>query len=311
MGHLERRLGRPDVAEKHYRAAEQLDPRNLDPLFSLAELLSGGRRFADAEKTLEQILTISPDSEEALAASALNFQDQGRLADSAAILSKISPHSQSFDVTIARQQQLIFERRFGEAIARIKSNVPAAWANDPRTIAYLGYLEEWVGHKEEARAAFLRAIAGLQSMPDQTVPVDARILPAWLARAYAGLGEKDKALDQGKRAVTAYKNDALSLPAAETGLAQIQARFGDADSAIAALPHLLEGPGRINSRSASVSILGSAPQRSALRKNRLLARAERREVERRCVVNIGPPAVVDDRVIGGFPFVCMNHSPTC
>ena len=37
----------------------------------------------------------------------------------------------------------------------------------------------------------------------------------------------------------------MNKPNAETVLAQIQARFGDFDSAIAALPHLLEVPAGI------------------------------------------------------------------
>jgi serine/threonine-protein kinase len=40
-------------------------------------------------------------------------------------------------------------------------------------------------------------------------------------------------------------DDAIAKPNAETLLAQIQARFGDLDSAIAALPHLLEVPAGI------------------------------------------------------------------
>jgi len=37
----------------------------------------------------------------------------------------------------------------------------------------------------------------------------------------------------------------VNKPAAEIALAQIQARFGDIDSAIAAIPHLLEVPAGI------------------------------------------------------------------
>ena len=58
--------------------------------------------------------------------------------------------------------------------------------------------------------------------------------------AYAGLDEKDKALDQARHAVAAYQNDNLSKPFAEMVLAQVEARFGETDAAIAALPHLLE-----------------------------------------------------------------------
>jgi hypothetical protein len=39
--------------------------------------------------------------------------------------------------------------------------------------------------------------------------------------------------------------DAVNKPWAQTALAQIQARFGDFDSAIAALPNLLEVPAGI------------------------------------------------------------------
>jgi len=39
-----------------------------------------------------------------------------------------------------------------------------------------------------------------------------------------------------------YDNDAVTKPFALTTLAQIQAHFGDLDSAIAAIPHLLEVP---------------------------------------------------------------------
>ena len=74
---------------------------------------------------------------------------------------------------------------------------------------------------------------------------DADNLPSALALAYAGLGEKEKALEQAQYAVKDYDNDAVNKPWAEAALAQIQARFGDLDSAIAAIPHLLELPAGI------------------------------------------------------------------
>jgi len=70
-------------------------------------------------------------------------------------------------------------------------------------------------------------------------------LPSFLAWAYAGLGDKGKALAQAQQALADYKDDALEAPLAEMVLAQIEARFGDADSAIAALPRLLEKPAHL------------------------------------------------------------------
>jgi hypothetical protein len=48
-----------------------------------------------------------------------------------------------------------------------------------------------------------------------------------------------------KLLINDYATDAVAKPNAEAVLAQIQARFGDFDSAIAAIPHLLEVPAGI------------------------------------------------------------------
>jgi TolB-like protein/class 3 adenylate cyclase/cytochrome c-type biogenesis protein CcmH/NrfG len=242
MAHVERRLGEPEAAESHYRAAGQLDPRNVTSLVILGELLNGAQRFKEAERVLDRALEVSPGNEEALARKAFTFQDQGRLSDSAAVLNSVSQTSQVTAIARARRQQLILERRFEEAIAQVKTGQPSLWANDPRTITMTGYAQEWAGHKDEARHTFTRAVAAILPSPNSTAPVDNRHLGRWLALAYAGLNEKEKALEEARRTLDVYKDDAVWRGNAEVVLAQIQARFGDADSAIAALPHLLEIP---------------------------------------------------------------------
>jgi len=243
MAHVERRLGQWDAAEKHYQGAVELDPRNVEVLTALAEFLHSLRRFNEAEAMLNRVLQISPGDEGALTWKALNFQSEGRLTDSAEELKKIAANSPDEYAAVARMLQFDYERRFNEVIDWLKSSAPRDMANDPRTITIMGYFQEWAGRKEEAHATFARAIAAMKPSPDSVVPVDGRELPCYLAWAYAGLGDKEKALEQAQRALADYKDDVLSKPFAEQVLAQIQARFGDADSAIAALPHLLEVPG--------------------------------------------------------------------
>jgi hypothetical protein len=97
----------------------------------------------------------------------------------------------------------------------------------------------------DARRSFSRAVESIKPKPDGSVPPDANGRPNTLALAYAGLGEKAKALEQAQRSVKDYDTDAVNKPSAQTALAQIQARIGDFDSAIAALPHLLEVPAGI------------------------------------------------------------------
>jgi len=240
MAHLERRLGQADVAQKHYQAAAQLDPRNVDILLTRADTFQSVRHYDEARTVLDRVLEMSPGNETALAGKALSFQAQGRLKEAAEALSKAPANSQNEALAFARAIQLYYERRFDEAIGQIQQHTPAAFANDPRTMTLLGYCQKFAGHNDEARATFMRAAEAMKPTPDSVVLVDARNLPCYLAWVYAGLGEKEKALEQARHAITNYDNDALVKPFAETSLAIVQARTGDIDSAIAALPHLLE-----------------------------------------------------------------------
>jgi TolB-like protein/class 3 adenylate cyclase/Tfp pilus assembly protein PilF len=242
IAHLERRLGQIDVAQKHYQAAAELDPRNVGILLTLADALQTVRRYDDARAILDRALEIAPGNEGALAVKALSFQAQGRLNEAAEILAKVPTNSQNEVLTFARISQLYDERRFDEAIAQIQQHTPAEFANDPRIITFLGQCQQLAGKNYEAGATFTRAAAAMKPTPDSVVAVDGRQLPCFLAWVYAGLGEKEKALEQARRAIANYSTDALSKPFAETALAMVQAQTGDIDSAIAALPHLLEAP---------------------------------------------------------------------
>jgi len=242
MAHLERRLGQADVAQKHYQAAAQLDPRNTDILLTLADSFQSVRRYDEARRIVDRVLEMSPGNEAALAGKAFSFQAQGRLNEAAEVLAKAPANSQDDALSFARASQLYDERHFDEAIAYIQQNVPPAFANDPRTLVLVGWCQKFAGKDDEARATLTRAVAAMKPTPDAVVPVDARQLPCYLAWVYAFLGEKEKALEQARHAINDYESDALSKPFAESALVIVQAQVGDIDSAIAALPHLLEVP---------------------------------------------------------------------
>ena len=262
IGHLERRLGQVDAAQKHYEAASQLDPRNIGILLTVADNFVSVSRFDEARTMYDRVLEISPGKESALAQKAWIFQLEGRLKEAAEVLAKIPANSQDEGVAIQRFVQLYDERRFDEAIAYIQHNYPPSLANDPRTITFLGFCQKLAGKTNEARDTLMRAVTAFKPTPDAVVPVDARQLPCDLALAYAFLGEKDKALAQARQAVSDYATDALSKPFAEQCQAIVQAQFGDIDSAIAALPHLLEVP-----NGETVGILRIDPLWDPLRKD--------------------------------------------
>jgi TolB-like protein/Tfp pilus assembly protein PilF len=242
MAHLERRLGQADVAQKHYQAAAQLDPRNVGILLTLADTLQTVRRYDEARAVIDRALEISPGNEATLGEKALTFQAEGRLNEAAEVLAKAPANSQDEVITMARALQLYDERRFDDAIVQIQQKTPGAVASDLRIMTLLGYCQKLVGKENDARDTFTRAAAAIKPTPDSVVAVDARLLPVSLAQVYAGLGEKEKALEQARHAIADYDSDALAKPYAEMALATVQAQVGDIDSAIAALPHLLEMP---------------------------------------------------------------------
>jgi tetratricopeptide (TPR) repeat protein len=242
MAHLERRLGQFDVAQKHYQAAAQLDPRNIGILLTLADSLQSVRRYDESQALYDRVLEMSPGNVAALSAEASTFQMQGRLKEAAEVLAKAPANSQDEGLSLTKAIQLYEERRFDEAIVYIQQNTPATVANDPRTLTLLGLCQKFAGKDNEARATFTRAVAAMKPTPDSVVVIDARLLPCYLPWAYAGLGEKEKALEQGRHAIADYDGDALGKPFAETSLAIVEAQLGDIDSAIAALPHPLEVP---------------------------------------------------------------------
>jgi TolB-like protein/Tfp pilus assembly protein PilF len=242
MAHVERRLGEWDAAKKHYRAAVELDPRNVDCLSALADLLSGLRHFAEAQATWDRVLEVSPDDEATHANKAVAFQAEGRLDDAAREVAKLKANSPNVFVNVVKSLQLNVERRFEDGIAFIQSNPLREFTDDPRTITGLALCQEWAGHKEEARATFARALTTIKPTPDAVVPVDSRYLSSFLAWDYSGLGRTDEALEQAKRAVIEYKNDALGEAQAELVLAVVQARSGDIDSALTTISHQLDAP---------------------------------------------------------------------
>jgi tetratricopeptide (TPR) repeat protein len=254
MAYVERRLGRWKEAEDHFNRAVVLDPQNYSLLFGIgAEFLNYLRRFDEAQAVLDRALEISPNDEGALAAKANLFQSQGRLQEAAATLSQIPADSTLDLVTLVRSEQAILERRFDDASAVLERKLALAKPGELLSTSsksftmQLGYCQEWAGRPDEAHAAFARALQAFKPSPDAIVTPEALGLPHVLALTYAGLGEKEKALAQAKQAVTDYGDDAISKPGAEVALAQIEARFGDFDAAIAALPHLLEVPNGITS----------------------------------------------------------------
>ncbi len=249
LAFVQRRLGLWQEAETTFKKALELDPRDFSLLGSIGgEFYAYLRRFDDARAALNRALEISPDSASTRASKASVFQSEGRLDEASKELARIPADATDDFVISALIGQAIYERHFDSAISVIERKLKSVPAGQPldsiteQALVQLGFCQQWTGRDEDARRSFSRAIQAIKPTPDAPVLPDANGTPNVLALAYAGLGEKAKALEQAQRAVKDYDTDAVNKPAAEIALAQIQARFGDHDTAIAALPHLLKVP---------------------------------------------------------------------
>jgi TolB-like protein/Tfp pilus assembly protein PilF len=253
MAYVQRRLGRWEDAAVNYKKAAELDPQNVQLFVSEgSEFLIYLRRYDEALAALDRALQISPGELGAVTGKAYVFQAQGQLADASAMLAKV-PAATTDDIFISIQvNQDLYERHCDKLVERMQRKLASVSAGQPLSsfteafVVDMGFCQEWTGHHADAVRSFTQVASRIKPAPDTVVAPEANGLPYTLALAYAGLGEKEKALAQARQAVADYDNDAVNKPEAEATLAQIQALFGDLDSAIAVLPHLLEVPAGIS-----------------------------------------------------------------
>src|ERR1700757_3496261 len=233
-GFVLRRLGRWQEAEASYKKAIELDPRDVQLLTSVGnEFYLYLRRFDDALASIDRALQIAPDAEGEHANKAVVLQAAGRLDEARQELALVPDDVLDDWVVAARITQAMYERRFGEAINIVERKLKSLAPNQPLDsfakafLVQMGQCQEWLGQHEAARQTFEGAVREIKPTPDTVVGPDANGTPSVLAQAYAGLNEKENALQQAAQAVKDYDGDAVNQPQAEVPLAQIQARFGD------------------------------------------------------------------------------------
>ena len=251
-GFVLRRLGRWQEAETSYKKAVELDPLDVQLLTSVGnEFYLYLRRFDDALASIDRALQVAPEAGGEHANKAVVLQAAGRIDEARQELALVPDGVLDDWVVAARVTEAMYERRFNDAISIIERKINSLAPNQPLDsfakyfLVQMGQCQEWLGQQEAARQTFERAVREIKPTSATLVRPDANNTPSTLALAYAGLGEKEKALQQAAQALKDYDGDAVNQPQNEVVLAQIQARFGDLDSAIAALPHLLEVPAGI------------------------------------------------------------------
>jgi TolB-like protein/Tfp pilus assembly protein PilF len=246
--YIERRQGKWQQAVDDITRASQLDPRNPVYFLDLAGYDAALRQFPRAYEAYDRALAVSPGDPDLVAQKADAYMSDGQLDQASALLDPLPFSPDSPNVAGAKLQLWFLQRRYDTMIGSLEpvlaNRAPEKSHLMPQFWGYLGIAYRWSGRPVESKVAFDKALAAVAALSGDSAAPD-RDLESPLALVSVGLGRNDAALMHARRAVEMNLNDSLNLPSAQAVLAQVQAMTGDADGAIAALPHLLQVPNGI------------------------------------------------------------------
>ena len=252
------RLGRLAEAEKSFRRATELDPDDIAAHDAFGNFLFRQSRFPEAIREWQAVIRIAPDHTPALVNLSSALCEAGRVAEAIEIsnqLVKVKPGAMAWNNLGTAYSRAARYPEAAEAYRKaleIDGNDPMAWGN-------LGFVYSWMGGEEiRAREAFARAIelgearrkenprdaflhsdlalyyakTGNAALARERLATALRLAPkgpeirAAAAEAYELLGERDRALEQVREAVSlgCSRQRLERNPGLETLLAEARAR---------------------------------------------------------------------------------------
>jgi TolB-like protein/Tfp pilus assembly protein PilF len=248
LAYVARRRGQWDQSESHFNEAERLDPRNANLLTQHVLSYIILRRFPEALAKLDQVLNITPDDIDSVALKAAILQASGDLPQASALLKPLRPPPDAPFLLELQVYQAILERHPEEIIVRLKEMLakpdPALGFYNAELRFWLGWAQEVAGDNAAAKESWQQATNELELFL-KTQPENFALMQD-LALTRMGLDDKDGALAfvERDKTVNPTAKDAMYGPFSTELLARIEAHFGEADRAIAALNELLSIPYR-------------------------------------------------------------------
>jgi TolB-like protein/Tfp pilus assembly protein PilF len=277
IGAIERRQGKWDESTANLERAASLSPKDAWVLQNLADNYYANRNFETAEKIFDRAIEAAPQSLGPRAEKAkLALDWKGDLSVMEKQLTQL-PAGVDPDglVTFSRVQLLLLQRKFPDAIALLKQSPQGVFHYDKPREFFEGAIYTFLNDKEKAFSAFERARPIAEKALRES-PNDAS-RHVILGMILAGLGEKELAIAEGKRAVELLpeSEDALDGPKTTIALAQIYTWTGETDQALQLLERSLSTPSGV-----TIPLLRLDPMWDPLRSDpRFQALIDRHEVK--------------------------------
>jgi len=268
IGSIQRRQGKWAESTANLEKAAALDPKDGSVLLNLAFSYIATRYYDAADKILDRGIEAAPQSFSLRALKGwLAIMWKGDFSVAEKELALVPPGIDQDDLaTLIRVSVLTLQQKFLEALQLVhqipKETLPSR-TTAPCPKAFLeGSLYLYQGDKVKAQAPFETARIVAEQLVQESPDDAAR--HGQLGLILAGLGRKEEAIKEGKRAVELLPEaqDALDGPEVAVVLVQIYAWTGEHDQAFELLDHLLQVP-----NSLTVPILKLDPVWDPLRKD--------------------------------------------
>jgi len=244
IGAIERRQGKWKESTANLERAASLSPKDAWVLQNLADNYYANRNFETAEKIFDRAIEAAPQSLGPRAEkSKLAFDWKGDLSvmekDLAQMQPGVDPDGQ---VTLSRMYLLMLQRKFPDALALLRQLPQDVSHYDRPREFFEGVIYTYLNDKEKALSAFKQARPSAEKALRES-PDDAS-RHVTLGLILAGLGEKNAAIAEGKRAVELLpeSQDAFDGPKVAVHLAQIYAWTGEKGQALQLLDRSLNTP---------------------------------------------------------------------
>ena len=266
---IARRQGKWDLALEGLHRAREFDPRNSSPAFEIGQTYAQLRRYAESDQAYSLAAELSPEPALSQLRRAQNTVAwKGDLAPLRSILMGLAPASDAYRANSSAFFDLEWWSRDFAAAARVaEQSESATWTFSrgnsvlPRKLR-LAWAYNAMGDTDKAKALYADIHAEYQAgVRERSGDWDRHLT---LGLSAAGLGLKDEAIAEGRRAVEMLPitRDAFAGPEYLAYLAQLYVSVGENTQAIDVLRQLMAIPAGL---SLSPAMLRLDPVWDALR----------------------------------------------